>query len=421
MKPDLVVVSTCLHASTPDRCRQSVASQTLPVRHIFIEASLQVEPKTHSENLFDAVQNLDPDTVVLQLDGDDWFAHPHVAAQIADLYKDPAVWLTYGSFSTEDGRYHETNAPYAPNEDVRTTPWRCSHLKTFRAGLFQRIDSVDLKLPDGTWTNRAVDHATMFPMIEMAGWDRTRWVKDILYVYGESGTDPSLGEATAVAAQLFRGKRRYPRLASYRRDRLSRNLDVIYDDQFFSAYRGLQREDIRTAAESVFRLLSPKRVLDVGAGPGQFVGRLRELGVDAWGLDGSARAFDHADDAVRHYLWQEDITAAGSRDFGVSPPYDLVTCMEVAEHVPDESADALVRKLCRSCAPGGAVLLTAAPIGQGGHDHINCQPLRYWIAKFGTEGFAVDEAATAAVKGEWVKIVRMPWYGQNVLIFRAST
>ena len=417
MRPELVVVSTCLHASTPDRCRQSVASQTLSVRHVFVEAALQDQVKTHSENLSDAVHGLDPDTVVLQLDGDDWLAHPHVAAQIAELYEDPSVWLTYGSFATTDGRYHETNAPYAPGEDVRAAPWRCSHLKTFRAGLFQRVDSVDLRLPDGTWTNRAVDHATMFPMVEMAGWDRTRWVKDILYVYGESGTDPGLGALTAAAAQFFRGKPRYPRLASYRTPR--RDLNAIYDEHFFSAYQGLQREDIRTAAEMVVQLLSPKRVLDVGAGPGQFVGRLRELGVDAWGLDGSARAFDRADAAVRPYLWQEDVTADAERD-AWQRSYDLVSCMEVAEHVPAEYADALVRKLCGECAPGGAIVFTGAPEGQGGHDHINCQPPAYWIEKFGTEGFSVDEAATATVKGEWVKIVRMPWYGQNVLVFRAS-
>jgi len=387
------------------------------VRHIFIEAASQPTPKTHSENLVDSVSDLDPDAVVLQLDGDDWFAHTTVAARIARLYEDPAVWLTYGSFATEDGRTHATNAPYAPDEDVRTAPWRCSHLKTFRAGLFQRIDPSDLKLPDGTWTGRAVDHATMFPMVEMAGWDRTRWVEDVLVMYGESGTDPSGGAPTLAADRFFRSKRRYPRLASYHRSR--RNLDGIYDAHFFDAYQGLQKADIRTAAEMVFRLLSPQRVLDVGAGPGQFVGRLRELGVDAWGLEGSTAAFDRADAAVRLYLWQEDITA-GDAAFGASPPYDLVTCMEVAEHLPVEDADTLVCKLCRACAPGGSILLTAAPIGQGGHDHINCQPPTYWITKFGAEGFSVDETRTAAVKAEWTKLTRMPWYGDNVLIFRAS-
>jgi 2-polyprenyl-3-methyl-5-hydroxy-6-metoxy-1,4-benzoquinol methylase len=420
MKSTLVVVSTCFRPSSPDRCRQSVAAQTLPVQHVFIEAASQPTPKTHSENLRDAVLGLDPDAVVLQLDGDDWLAHPDVASQIADIYEDPDVWLTYGSFATVDGRYHETNAPYAPDEDVRATAWRCSHLKTFRAGLFQRIDPADLKLEDGAWTGRAVDHATMFPMVEMAGWDRTRWVEDVLYVYGESGTDPALGALTASAAQFFRSKRRYPRLSTYRRS--PRDLDAIYDARFFEAYQGLQRVDIRTAAESAFRLFSPRRALDVGAGPGQFVGRLREFGVDAWGLDGSAAAFDRADKDVLPFLWQEDITAGFEVSFGTlgATPYDLVSCMEVAEHVPAEFADTLVRRLCKSCATGGAIMFTAAPPGQGGHDHINCQPPAYWIAKFGAEGFSVDEAGTTVMKAEWMKIVRMPWYGQNVLIFRSA-
>jgi SAM-dependent methyltransferase len=417
MKPHLVVVSTCFRASVPDRCRQSVAAQTLTAHHTFIEAAYQPTPKTHSENLYDAVSGLDPDVVVVQLDGDDWLAHDQVLERVACLYEDTDVWLTYGSLAMSDGTYRtDINAPYDAGEDVRVAPWRCSHLKTFRAGLFQRIDPADMKLEDGAWTGRAVDHATMFPMVEMAGWDRTRWVKEVLYTYGGSGTDPSGGGPTMEAAAFFRSKRRYPRLATYRRPR--RDLDAIYDDHFFDAYQGLQRDDIRIAAEMVHRLLSPKRSIDVGAGPGQFVGRLRELGVDAWGLEGSVRAFERADASVLPYLWQEDIASDGG-DFGASirPLYDLVSCMEVAEHVPAEHADTLVRKLCGACAPGGVIALTAAPIGQGGHDHVNCQPPSYWIEKFKAHGFSVDEAATAAVKEEWVKIVRMPWYGQNVLVF----
>jgi hypothetical protein len=368
MRPTLVVVSTCFRASDPDRCRPSVASQTYPARHVFVEAASQPTPKTHSENLYDSVRDLDPDAVVVQLDGDDWLAHDRALERVASLYEDPDIWLTYGSLAMSDGTYRsDINAPYAPGEDVRAAPWRCSHLKTFRAGLFQRVDPADLKLADGTWTGYAVDHATMFPMVEMAGWDRTRWVADVLCTYGGSGTDPSGGGPTVAAAQFFRSKRRYPRLATYHRAR--RDLDTIYDARFFADYQGLQRADIRTAAEMVFRALAPKRALDVGAGPGQFVGRLRELGVDAWGLDGSAAAFTRADEAVLPYLWQEDVTA-DSESFGTST-YDLVTCMEVAEHLPAEYAGTLVRKLCRACAASGAIVFTGAVVGQGGHDHIN--------------------------------------------------
>src|SRR5580692_130392 len=390
MKPNLIVVSTSFNSPTEEKCRASVALQTLKTSHVFINAAHQSTPKTHSENLYDALKILDPDDVVIQLDGDDWLAHQHVLDQIACLYEDPEVWLTYGSFQTTDGAYASNNASYAPHEDVRTTQWRCSHLKTFRAGLFQRINPEDLKLPDGTFTGRAVDHATMFPMVEMAGWNRTRWVKDVLYVYNwENSTEVNSVELTAAsleAAEFFRRKPRYSRLVSYK----LRDLSAIYDERFFADYQGQQREGVRTAAEGVFRTFAPKRAFDVGAGPGQLIGRLRELGVDAWGLDGSKHALERADEDVRPYLRQEDITA----DHGVALVYELVLCTEVAEHIPAEYADVLVRRLCKACAPDGAIVFTAAPPGQGGHDHINEQPFSYWEDKFGAQGFEVDKDKT---------------------------
>jgi glycosyltransferase involved in cell wall biosynthesis len=415
MKPNLIVVSTCFNSPTKDKCRESVVSQTLQVSHVLIDASLQEKPKTHSENLYNVVKHLEPDDVVVQLDGDDWLAHPRALEQVAGLYEDPEVWLTYGSFELSDGG-RGISASYAPHEDIRTSEWRCSHLKTFRAGLFQRIDPNDLKLPDGTFTGRAVDHAMMFPMVEMAGWDRTRWVKDIIYVYNwqnsTEATSSVLTAASASAALFFRGKQRYSRIGSYK----PRDLGVIYDERFFADYQGQQREDIRTAADVVFQILAPKIALDVGAGPGQLVGRLRELGVDAWGLDGSRHAFERADKGVRPYLWQEDLTLglSGPRAAG----YDLVVCTEVAEHIPAKHADTLVRKLCEACATDGSIVFTAAPPGQGGHDHINEQPFSYWEAKFTAQGFTVDTEKTERLKHEWMRLKRIPWYAQNVRVLR---
>ena len=214
----LVVVSTCFKSPTEEKCRASVQMQTLRVPHVFIDAALQVSPKTHTENLYDAVKDLHPDDVVIQLDGDDWLAHPRVLEQIAGLYQDPEVWLTYGSVLMTDGTYNGNNMPYAPDEDIRTSRWRCSHLKTFRAGLFQRINPEDLMF-EGDWAGYAVDHATMFPMVEMAGWDRTRWVKEAIYVYNfENSVEFSDARRNAIAcrvAEFFRGKPRYSRLSDY--------------------------------------------------------------------------------------------------------------------------------------------------------------------------------------------------------------
>ena len=215
----LVVVSTCFKSPTETMCRASVSMQTLKAPHVFIDAALQAIPKTHSENLYDAVKILHPDDVVVQLDGDDWLAHPHVLEQIAGLYVDPEVWLTYGSVLMTDGTYNGNNMPYGPNEDIRTSRWRCSHLKTFRAGLFQLVNPEDFMF-EGEWTSHAVDHATMFPMVEMAGWDRTRWVKEAIYVYNFENSvefrNPRRNAIALRAAEYFRNRPRYSRLSTYR-------------------------------------------------------------------------------------------------------------------------------------------------------------------------------------------------------------
>ena len=60
--------------------------------------------------------------------------------------------------------------------------YRCpSHLKTFYAWLFKKIDVEDLKI-GGEFFPMTWDQAMMFPMLEMAG-DRHAFIKETLYVY----------------------------------------------------------------------------------------------------------------------------------------------------------------------------------------------------------------------------------------------
>jgi hypothetical protein len=215
----LVVVSTAFAARTEGVCRQSVANQTFKAEHRYIDASLQREPKTATENLLDAVADLPADTVVVNVDGDDWLAHPRVLNTIALAYFDhPDLWLTWGSYRTSRGD-RGISAPYEPGENPRHTLWRMSHLKTFRAGLVRAINPDDLRLADGRFTHRAVDCAFMFPMYEMAGPERCRFLEEVLYTYHYDGSfeaSASPGERTEERsiARYFRAKQPYARLES---------------------------------------------------------------------------------------------------------------------------------------------------------------------------------------------------------------
>ena len=63
--------------------------------------------------------------------------------------------------------------------------------------------------------------------------------------------------------------------------------------------------------------------------------------------------------------------------------FDLVNCLEVAEHLDASRADSFVDDLC---ALGDVVVFSAAIPGQGGTHHVNEQFQSYWQERFRRNG-----------------------------------
>jgi 2-polyprenyl-6-hydroxyphenyl methylase/3-demethylubiquinone-9 3-methyltransferase len=104
--------------------------------------------------------------------------------------------------------------------------------------------------------------------------------------------------------------------------------------------------------------LSGRRALDVGCGGGILAEAMAKKGANVTGIDLSEKALKVADlhslesgVPVRYeYISAEDLT---EREAG---QYDVVTCMEMLEHVPDPAA---VVQACASLAkPGGHVFFS---------------------------------------------------------------
>lgn len=169
------VISTGLNAKTKFKCLASVKAQTCcEFEHIYVEASTQSPILSSQVNYRDAIFGLPDDRIVVLLDGDDWFAGPETLAHIQDLHN-AGAWVTYGSFVHSDGR-KGFSAPYLHSEDVRASPWRASHTKSFLAGLYKKIRQSD-------FTELAHDMPLMFALIEMSGHDRSYYNPDVGYVY----------------------------------------------------------------------------------------------------------------------------------------------------------------------------------------------------------------------------------------------
>jgi hypothetical protein len=64
--------------------------------------------------------------------------------------------------------------------------------------------------------------------------------------------------------------------------------------------------------------------------------------------------------------------------------FDLCCCVEVAEHLREGAAPALVDGLVRL---SDTVVFTAAAPGQSGVAHLNLRPKEYWQALFERRGF----------------------------------
>ena len=196
----ILVVSTGYAAPSKFRCLGSVASQKgVDFRHVYIDAAEQPTPRGAMQNQYEAIVNAaSPDDIVALVDGDDWLPHPGCLARVQAEH-DAGAWMTWGSFQFSDGRAGSA-APHEPGDDVRSAPWRMSHLKTFRASLFRRIDPEPNFKRDGDWLVHARDLAVMFPLYELCPPERRRFIPETIYTYDLAASF----EWTALPGDLLR-------------------------------------------------------------------------------------------------------------------------------------------------------------------------------------------------------------------------
>lgn len=139
-------------------------------------------------NLYRIIWMCDKNEIVCDVDGDDWLANDGVFALLNKVYDDPDVWLTYGQYLTHPEGILGMTAQF-PQEVIAQNSFRTAggglyHLRTFYAGLFQKIKRDDL-LYEGKFLSSAGDRAFILPIFEMAG-KHGKFIADILYVYNRN-------------------------------------------------------------------------------------------------------------------------------------------------------------------------------------------------------------------------------------------
>jgi SAM-dependent methyltransferase len=180
-----------------------------------------------------------------------------------------------------------------------------------------------------------------------------------------------------------------------------------YSRRFFSVRSDGSSRSAERILPSVLAMTRAASLLDVGCGSGTWASTALRLGAaDVIGVDGDWIAEEDLQLEPERFV-RHDLT----RPLDLGRTFDLVVCLEVAEHLPADAADELLASLVRH-AP--AVLFSAAIPYQGGRNHVNEQWQSHWIARFDALGLGVHDVVRPAV---WSDPAVEPWYAQNAFLF----
>lgn len=130
-------------------------------------------------------KDIEDNDICVEVDGDDWLPDSGVFQRIFDMYQDPNVWITNGSFIYSSGALGFAKKQENLN-NLRTGVFTASHIRTWRAFLWRAIKEKDLRDENGNYWQWSGDICFMFPMLEMASERHYKFMNEINYIYNET-------------------------------------------------------------------------------------------------------------------------------------------------------------------------------------------------------------------------------------------
>ena len=178
-----------------------------------------------------------------------------------------------------------------------------------------------------------------------------------------------------------------------------------YSALFFDYIEEGALRSARTIVPLVAEALHVRSVLDVGCGAGAWLVEYERLGAEILGID-------------REYVPPESLLVPiekfraldVTQPFDLGRRFDLVQCLEVAEHISPAASDILVSNLV---SHSDFVLFSAAVPGQGGEHHVNERPPAFWRKLFLRSGYLVFDPFRARLMSSDAE----PWYALNTLLY----
>jgi SAM-dependent methyltransferase len=156
----------------------------------------------------------------------------------------------------------------------------------------------------------------------------------------------------------------------------------------------------------VFDMYKPASILDVGCGNGTWLEVAGKLGVtDIMGIDLQSR------ESGKWPLGSDKFASINlQQPFDLLRKFDMILCLEVAEHLPEKAAYLFIDSLVQH---SDFIVFSAAIPGQEGDHHIHlCEPA-YWQQLFNLRGYKTYDCIRPRI---WDNDAVFWWYRQNIFI-----
>lgn len=161
-----------------------------------------------------------------------------------------------------------------------------------------------------------------------------------------------------------------------------------YDETYYKSHCGEEyerghgwEEVFGNYADRVVREIQPKRTLDIGCARGFFVEALCDRGVDAYGIDISEYAISNVREDMRSRCKVQSALVK------IEEKYDLITCIEVLEHLDNKDIPVAIQRMCEATDD---IIFSSTPFDYDEESHISIHTPEYWVEQFAYNGFYHD-------------------------------
>jgi len=178
-----------------------------------------------------------------------------------------------------------------------------------------------------------------------------------------------------------------------------------YDEQYYQNKLGIPYDCSEShwiqffgnVADEIVRIVKPGSVMDMGCAKVFLVEALRDRGVQAYGVDISDYAISHVREDIKQFCRVGAVTEPLDRD------YDLITCIEVLEHVTEEESEVAIRNMAMRTQN---ILFSSSSTDFDEPSHINVKPALNWLECFSKYDFYPDVTTDFGFIQPWSFLLR---------------